>query len=177
MNQSVLSGVAACLQSFLYEKNQCRIPQKICASMLKIMQARLWVSFLSDKATYELVSIDDVPLIPRPHGFEKYVSRDDLLKFRPPLFPTSMRMDLQGPPSLVCRDDQGHLQWHLNDDGSVGLVPNCPETVVANTLGDFLARIDLETRAWRQKHVGDLGNDQHAMDYLASGSSDDIAST
>ena len=45
-------------------------------------------------------------------------------------------------------DSQGCFSWHVNDDGTVGTELNNPDAVVASSIAECLARIDMENRIW-----------------------------
>ena len=65
-------------------------------------------------------------------------------------------------------DSQGCVIWYLNDDGTVGTALNIPAEVVASSLAEFLARMDLENRIWlHSNNYGDHLLTDHAKEYLA----------
>jgi hypothetical protein len=101
------------------------------------------------EASWTLMERAMFPEIPEVllEKYAKYVTKQDLCDDPPMLFmsPTCSRVETDNPQSdVVFEDSQGCLIFLLDADGTVQANGIC----VANTLGEFLARMDLDNRSW-----------------------------
>mmetsp|Transcript_96596 Transcript_96596/g.133970 ORF Transcript_96596/g.133970 Transcript_96596/m.133970 type:complete len:166 (+) Transcript_96596:101-598(+) len=81
--------------------------------------------------------------------FREYETADDVKRKSPPIFhsPTDCYVDTS-EEGLFYRDSQDCVRWYVNKDGTVGLKRDDPQQVVAKSLSECLARLDIENRLW-----------------------------
>lgn len=99
--------------------------------------------------TYGIFSWETLPPLGQCHCYSHINTLDDLLHSKPIVIqsPTSCFFDLNG--CIFYRDLENYVYWTWDERwGVLACLPNNTKYVVADTVGDFLKRMELEFQLW-----------------------------